>query len=87
MPATTAGCVNVGELDLYVERHGDGAPLVRPEHAVDMFRLLGGGVVGDLGVMPRSQLSVLPGTSHVGMLERVEWLSAMILEFVAGSPG
>jgi pimeloyl-ACP methyl ester carboxylesterase len=57
--------------------------IVRPEHTVEMFRLLGGGVVGDLGVMPSSQLAVYPGTSHVGMLERVEWLSAMILAFLA----
>jgi hypothetical protein len=39
--------------------------------------------VGDLGALPRSQLAVLPGTSHVGMLERVEWLSSMILAFLA----
>ena len=40
--------------------------LVRPEHAVEMFRLLGGGVFGDMAGLPNSQLAVLPGTSHVG---------------------
>jgi len=34
--------------------------IVRPEHAVEMFRLLGGGVVGDVAGLPRSQLAVLP---------------------------
>jgi len=56
--------------------------IVRPEHTVEMFRLLGGGVPGDLGVMPKSRLAVLPGTHHVGLLERVDWLSSMILDFM-----
>jgi pimeloyl-ACP methyl ester carboxylesterase len=56
--------------------------IVRPEHTVEMFRLLGGGVPGDLGVMPQSRLAVLPGTHHVGMLARVDWLSSMILDFL-----
>jgi pimeloyl-ACP methyl ester carboxylesterase len=30
---------------------------VRPEHAVSMFRLLGGGVMGDLTELPKSQLA------------------------------
>ena len=41
------------------------ADVVRPEHVVQMFRLLGGGVPGDLVGLPRSQLAVLPATTHV----------------------
>ena len=38
--------------------------LVRPEHAVEMFRLLGGGVFGDTPAgLPNSQLAILLGTS------------------------
>ena len=37
---------------------------IRPEHAVELFRLLGGGVMGDLAGLPKSQLAVLPGTTH-----------------------
>ena len=59
--------------------------IVRPEHTMKMFRLLGGGVIGDLAGLPASQLAVLPGTSHVGLLDRVDWLQSMILEFL-GSP-
>jgi pimeloyl-ACP methyl ester carboxylesterase len=59
--------------------------IVRPEHTVQMFRLLGGGVVGDLAGLPASQLAILPGTTHVGLLDRVDWLQSMILEFL-GSP-
>lgn len=54
----------------------------RLEHAVEMFHLLGGGVFGDLGGMPKSQLAIIPGTSHLGILEHAEWISAMITAFL-----
>jgi hypothetical protein len=47
-----------------------------------MFRLLGGGVNGDLAGLSRSRLAVLPGTSHTGLLRRVDWLGTMILDFL-----
>jgi pimeloyl-ACP methyl ester carboxylesterase len=60
---------------------------IRLEHAVELFRLRGGGVMGDLAGMPQSQLAVLPGTSHFvppgsGVLDRAEWLMAMIPPFL-----
>ncbi len=60
---------------------------VRLEHAVEFFRLRGGGVMGDLQGMPVSQLAVLPGTSHFippgsGLLDRAEWLVPMISRFL-----
>ncbi len=57
--------------------------IVRPEHAVEMFRLLRGGVVGDLAGLPPSRLAVLPGTSHLGVVDRAEWLISMVTEFLA----
>jgi pimeloyl-ACP methyl ester carboxylesterase len=56
--------------------------IVRPEHAVEMFRLLGGGVVGDVAGLPNSRLAVLPGTTHVTLVERADWLVSMIGEFL-----
>jgi pimeloyl-ACP methyl ester carboxylesterase len=57
--------------------------LVRPEHAVEMFRLLGGAVFGDTQAgLPNSQLAVLPGTSHVTIVERADWLASMIESFL-----
>ena len=56
--------------------------IVRPEHAVHLFRLFGGGVFGDIEGMPRSQLAVLPGTTHIGLVERDEWLISMIEAFL-----
>jgi pimeloyl-ACP methyl ester carboxylesterase len=57
---------------------------IRPEHAVQLFRLLGGGVPGDLVGLPRSRLAILPGTTHVGLVvERADWLVAMTEDFLA----
>ena len=57
--------------------------LVRPEHAVEMFRLLGGGVFGDMPPgLPASQLAVLPGTSHVSIASRADLLLPMIVPFL-----
>jgi pimeloyl-ACP methyl ester carboxylesterase len=60
---------------------------IRLEHAVELFRLLGGGVMGDLAGLPKSQLAVLPGTSHFvppgfAVLDRADWLVSMIGEFL-----
>lgn len=56
--------------------------IVRPEHAVEMFRLLGGGVFGDAVGLPNSQLAVLPGTSHVSLVDRVNLLLDIIPPFL-----
>src|SRR5215207_1746706 len=56
--------------------------IVRPEHAVEMFRLFGGGVAGDVAGLPNSQLAVLPGTTHVTLVNRADWLLSMIGEFL-----
>jgi pimeloyl-ACP methyl ester carboxylesterase len=56
--------------------------IVRPEHAVELFRLLGGGVIGDVAGLPNAQLAVLPGTTHLTLVERAEWLLSMITAFL-----
>ncbi len=70
---------------------------IRLEHAVEMFRLLGGGVMGDLAGLPKSQLAVLPGTTHFippgsGVLDRADWMLSIIPPFLdaptpEGQPG
>jgi pimeloyl-ACP methyl ester carboxylesterase len=53
---------------------------IRLEHAVEFFRLLGGGVIADYVGLPASQLAILPATSHVGMVvERTAWIAMMAL--------
>ncbi|MGS2619271.1 alpha/beta fold hydrolase [Micromonospora sp. LZ34] len=56
--------------------------IIRPEHAVEVFRLLGGGVVGDAVGLPRCQLAVLPGTTHVTLVHRADWLAGMVDAFL-----
>jgi pimeloyl-ACP methyl ester carboxylesterase len=60
------------------------ADVVRPEHAVALFRLLGGGVPGGLVSLPSSQLAILPGITHgTIVLDRTDELVAMIEAFLA----
>jgi pimeloyl-ACP methyl ester carboxylesterase len=57
---------------------------VRPEHAVELFRLVGGGVPGDLAGLPTAQLAILPAITHATIVaERVELPLAMIEAFLA----
>jgi pimeloyl-ACP methyl ester carboxylesterase len=57
----------------------DGVPL---EKAVEMFKLLGGGVFGDIAGLPNSQLAVIPGSTHVGIMEKTDWILPMITRFL-----
>lgn len=56
--------------------------LAQPEHAVEMFRLLGGGVFGDVHGLPACELAVVPGTTHVGITHRGAWLAPMLDSFL-----
>jgi pimeloyl-ACP methyl ester carboxylesterase len=56
---------------------------MRPEHMVELFRLLGGGVPGDLTGLPKSQLAVIPGATHVSLVtERADLLLAVSSAFL-----
>ena len=55
------------------------------EHAVSMFRLLGGGVMGDMGKpLPASRLAVLPGTSHTAVIGQAKVLHGFVEQFLKG---
>ena len=55
------------------------------EHYVAMFRLLGGGVMGDMGKpLPASRLAILPATSHTAVITQVDLLHALIEPFLKG---
>jgi pimeloyl-ACP methyl ester carboxylesterase len=61
------------------------ADIIRPEHAVELFRLRGGGVPGDFAPMPPAQLAILPGTTHMMLIARTEWLGSMVPAFLDAS--
>ena len=60
--------------------------MVRPEHAAELFRAVGGGVFGDMAPMPQARLAVLPGTTHVGLISRAGWIAEMVTEFLDAPP-
>lgn len=62
------------------------ADIIRPEHAVALLRLRGGGVPGDLAGLPDARLAILPGTTHIGVVGRAAWLVPMIEDFLAAPP-
>ena len=49
--------------------------IVRPEHAVQIYRLL-----------PDAQLAILPATDHMKMIERASWAAPMIEQFLDSPP-
>lgn len=53
------------------------------DHAVKFFQLLGGDVAGDLVPRPKSQLAIIPGSTHVTvMLEKAPLVTSLILAFL-----
>lgn len=61
------------------------ADVVTLEHSVAMFRLLGGGVMGDMGTpLPASRLAILPATSHTAVINQVDLLYGFIEPFLQG---
>jgi pimeloyl-ACP methyl ester carboxylesterase len=55
------------------------------EHIINMFKLLGGGVMGDMGnPLPESRLAVLPATSHTAVITQTDLLLAFIEPFLKG---
>jgi pimeloyl-ACP methyl ester carboxylesterase len=59
--------------------------VVALEHSVAMFRLLGGGVMGDMGEpLPASRLAVMPATSHTAVITQADLLHALIEPFLTG---
>lgn len=60
--------------------YGD-ADSVRLEHAVELFRLRGGGAPGDFKPLPAAQLAVLPGTAHSAVTFRADLLPPIVVPF------
>jgi pimeloyl-ACP methyl ester carboxylesterase len=51
------------------------ADIIRPEHAVEMYRLL-----------PHAQLAILPGTDHMAIVKRTAWEVSMVEAFLDDQP-
>ncbi|WP_250318007.1 alpha/beta hydrolase [Pedobacter sp. B4-66] len=55
---------------------------VQYEHALELFRAKGGGKMGDLHGLPKSRLAIIPGATHIGMMQQTNVLIPMIDEFL-----
>ncbi|MEO8686334.1 MAG: alpha/beta hydrolase [Devosia sp.] len=59
--------------------------VVTLEHEVAFFKLLGGGVMGDMGTpLATSRLAILPATSHTAVINQPELLHLLIEPFLQG---
>lgn len=55
------------------------------EHSVALFKLLGGGAMGDMGnPLAESRLAILPATSHTAVINQPDLLLAFIEPFLKG---
>jgi pimeloyl-ACP methyl ester carboxylesterase len=55
------------------------------EHSVALFRLLGGGGMGDMGKpLPASRLAIMPATSHTAVITQPDLLHGFIEPFLKG---
>jgi pimeloyl-ACP methyl ester carboxylesterase len=61
------------------------ADVMTLDHTVALFRLLGGGVMGDMGKpLAPSRLAILPATSHTAVITQPDLLVALIEPFLRG---
>jgi pimeloyl-ACP methyl ester carboxylesterase len=67
---------------LLITGDNDGVDL---NHLAEMYRLCGGGVFGDIAGLPKSQLAILPGMTHVTLMMQTEKLLSLIDPFLEES--
>ena len=65
--------------------HGD-ADGVRLDHIAEMFRLKGGEIMGDMRPRSESRLAILPQTTHVTLMQRMDVIVPMVNDFLDAEP-
>jgi pimeloyl-ACP methyl ester carboxylesterase len=65
--------------------HGD-ADGVRLDHIADMFRLKGDEIFGDMRPRSASRLAILPNTTHVTLMQKIDIIAPMINDFLDAEP-
>ena len=61
--------------------HGD-ADGVRLDHIAEMFRLKGDEIFGDMRPRSASRLAILPNTTHVSLMQKIDVIAPMINNFL-----
>jgi pimeloyl-ACP methyl ester carboxylesterase len=65
--------------------HGD-ADGIRLDHIMEMYRLKGGELNGDMRPHPESRLAILPNTTHVTLMNRRSTIVPMVNDFLDAGP-
>jgi pimeloyl-ACP methyl ester carboxylesterase len=65
--------------------HGD-ADGVRLDHIAEMFRLKGGEIMGDMRPRSSSRLAILPDTTHVALMQKIDIIAPMVNDFLNAKP-
>lgn len=64
---------------LIISGDNDGVDL---DHIAEMYRLCGGAVFGDMAGLPKSQLAIIPGMTHVTLMMQTDKLLSVIDPFL-----
>ncbi len=64
---------------LLIMADNDGVDML---HKASFYKLLGGDVSGDMAGLPKSQLAIVPGTTHVSLMMQTDKLLSMINPFL-----
>jgi len=65
--------------------HGD-ADGVRLEHIAEMYRLKSDEIMGDMRPRGASRLAILPDTTHVTLVQKIDIIAPMINDFLDAKP-
>jgi pimeloyl-ACP methyl ester carboxylesterase len=65
--------------------HGD-ADGVRLDHIAEMFRLKGDEIFGDMRPRSASRLAILPDTTHITLMQKIDIIGPMINSFLDAKP-
>ncbi len=49
---------------------------------IKTYQLLGGGITGDFGMIPKSQLAIIPGQGHVSLMMQTETIAGYLNSFL-----
>lgn len=66
---------------LFIMGDNDGVDL---NHTAEMYRLTGGGVFADMTGLPKSQLAILPGQTHVTLIMQTQKIATLVNSFLSG---
>nr|WP_276901291.1 alpha/beta hydrolase [Pedobacter kyonggii] len=59
---------------------------VELSHVAEIYKLIGGGIFADMKGLPKSQLAILAGSTHVGLMGKTTEINSLIEEFLNKKP-